>query len=56
VGFVVVPQHVPRAVIEEGTPREATVAPNVALVCEMEDTVGVVTVGMEPVVNEALGE
>ena len=45
VGLAVVPQQVPRAEIEAGTPKEVTVAPRVAPVVVMEETVGVVTVG-----------
>ena len=40
-----VPQQVPRAEMEAGTPREVTFAPRVAPVVVMAETVGVVTVG-----------
>ena len=36
---------VPLAVIEEAEPKDATVAPNIALLLVIEDTVGVETVG-----------
>ena len=45
VGLAVVPQHVPRAVIVAGLPRDVTLAPRVAPVVVMEAEVGVVTVG-----------
>ena len=45
VGFVVVPQQVPRADIDAGYPREVTLAPRVAPVVVIEVSVGVVTVG-----------
>ena len=45
VGFVVVPQQVPRAEIDAGEPREVTLAPRVAPVEVTELEVGVVTVG-----------
>ena len=44
-GAGVVPQQVPRAEIEAGTPREVTFAPRVAPVVVMEVAVGEVTVG-----------
>jgi hypothetical protein len=44
-GEGVVPQHVPRADIEAGFPRDVTFAPRVAPVAEIADTVGEVTVG-----------
>ena len=44
-GAGVVPQHVPRAEIEAGIPKDVTLAPNVAPVVVMPETVGVITVG-----------
>ena len=40
-----VPQHVPRAEMEAGCPRDVTLAPRVALVEVIEVCVGVVTEG-----------
>ena len=51
VGFVVVPQHVPRAV-RVAPPFEVTFAPRVALVVVIEVAVGEVTVGTEIRVHE----
>ena len=51
VGAGVVPQHVPRAVIEAGIPSDVTFAPKVAVVVPIEVTVGVVTIGKLKVVN-----
>ena len=45
VGFVDVPQQVPRADIDAGYPRDVTLAPSVAPPVVIEDTVGDVTVG-----------
>lgn len=45
VGDADVPQHVPRAEMTEGTPREVTFAPRVAPVVVVDVAVGVVTVG-----------
>ena len=51
VGFGVVPQHVPRAVIDAGFPSDVTFAPNVAVVEVIDVAVGEVTVGTIKVVN-----
>ena len=45
VGFVDVPQQVPRADIDAGYPRDVTLAPSVAPPVVIEDTVGDMTVG-----------
>ena len=45
VGFVVVPQQVPRAVIDAENPEKVTLAPNVAVVVVIDVAVGVVTKG-----------
>ena len=55
-GAGVVPQQVPRAEMEAGTPRDVTLAPRVALVDMTEVTVGVVTVGTIKVANVPSGE
>ena len=47
VGLLDVPQQVPRAEIDDGTPREVTLAPSVAPEEVIEADVGVVTVGTE---------
>ena len=59
VGLLDVPQQVPRAEIDDGTPREVTLAPSVAPEEVIEADVGVVTVGTTlaaVVVNDALAE
>jgi hypothetical protein len=51
VGAGDVPQQVPRAVIDAGTPRDVTLAPKVAEFDVIPETVGEVTVGSASVVK-----
>jgi hypothetical protein len=51
VGFVVIPQQVPRAEMVAGEPREVTLAPRVAPEEVMEIAVGLVRMGTEEAVG-----
>ena len=51
VGLGVIPKHVPRSEIMSGIPKDSTVAPNVAPVVLIAETVGLVRVGIEFVIK-----